>query len=221
MEACWTTKPIDLSLPIQDGQRGVTIEPARSLETDGWNATTLHLYSHSGTHMDAPLHFGVSKHSIDEYPLERLMGKAWIARVAGDCSSRWLQVEDLGPIAEQLEAGDSLLLQTGWSHRVAEPSYRDALPRISDELAHWCVDRGVKMLGVEPPSVANVNDLEELTRIHQILLSGHIIIVEGLCNLEKIRSEQVFFMALPLKVMGGDGSPVRALAFELEDQSKG
>lgn len=214
MEALWKSIPIDLTLPIEDGQRGVAIETARTIEVDGWNATTLHLYSHSGTHMDAPLHFAVSDQTIDEYPLAKLMGKAWIARITGDCTNRWLEVKDLGPVADLVEPGDSLLLQTGWSQHVKEASYRDALPRISDELAKWCVTRGVKMLGVEPPSVANVNDLEELTRIHQILLSGHIVIVEGLCNLEKIQGQSVFFMALPLKVKGGDGSPVRAIAFE-------
>lgn len=213
----WKTVPIDLTLPVQDGQRGVQIEVAKTVETDGWNATTLHLYSHSGTHMDAPLHFGVSEQTIDEYPLSSLMGKAWVARIDGDCTSRWIQLKDLGEIAEKVEPGDSLLLQTGWSHRVEETSYRDALPRISDELATWCVECGVKILGVEPPSVANVNDLEELTRIHRILLSGGIVIVEGLCNLELLQGESVFFMALPLKIKGGDGAPVRAIAFELQE----
>lgn len=213
----WKHDPVDLTMPIQDGQRGVQIEIAKTVETDGWNASTLHLYSHSGTHMDAPLHFGVSEESIDEYPLSALMGRAWVARIQGDCTSKWLQVEDIGAIAGKLEPGDSLLLQTGWSHLVNDASYRDALPRISDELALWCVDQGVKILGVEPPSVANVNDLEELSRIHRILLSGGVVIVEGLCNLASLKGESVFFMALPLKVKGGDGAPVRAIAFEQQE----
>lgn len=213
----WGTVPVDLTMPIQNGQRGVQIDIAKTVESDGWNATTLHLYSHSGTHMDAPLHFGVSDQTIDEYPLSALMGRAWVARIQGDCTSRWLQVADLGAIQDKIERGDSLLLQTGWSHRVNDASYRDALPRISDELAEWCVERGVKILGVEPPSVANVNDLEELTRIHRILLSGGIVIVEGLCKLESLKGDSVFFMALPLKVKGGDGSPVRAIAFEQQE----
>lgn len=213
----WNSVPVDLTMPVQHGQRGVQIEIAKTVEADGWNATTLHLYSHSGTHMDAPLHFGVSDETIDEYPLSSLMGKAWVARIEGDCTSRWLQVKDLGGIAEKVGPGDSLLLQTGWSHRAGESSYRNALPRISDELATWCVERGVKILGVEPPSVANVNDLEELTRIHHLLLAGGIVIVEGLCNLELLQGESVFFMALPLKIKGGDGAPVRAIAFEQQD----
>ena len=68
------------------------------------------------------------------------------------------------------------------------------------------------MLGVEAPSVADVNNLEELTEIHRILLEGDVIIVEGLANLDRIEQEQFLFAALPLKVRGGDGAPCRAFA---------
>jgi len=65
---------------------GVSIEPAKTVDEDGWNATTLHLYSHCGTHMDAPLHFGVSERTIDEIPLESLMGPAWVVDLSGASS---------------------------------------------------------------------------------------------------------------------------------------
>ncbi len=213
----FNSPPIDLTLSLADGQRGVAFETARTVEKDGWNARTLHLYSHCGTHMDSPLHFGVSEQTIDEFPLSDCMGKAWVVRIAGDCTRRLLTVSDLGGVAETLQPGDSLLLQTGWSHFVNEDKYRDALPRISEELAKWCVDKGVKILGVEPPSVADVHNLEEVTRIHRILLSGGVIIVEGLTHLELLKGPTVYFMALPLKVVNGDGAPVRALAFEFDD----
>jgi len=216
----FTSPPIDLTLSLADGQRGVAFETARTVEKDGWNARTLHLYSHCGTHMDSPLHFGVSEQTIDEFPLSDCMGKAWVVRIAGDCTRRLLTVSDLGGVAETLQPGDSLLLQTGWSHFVNEDKYRDALPRISEDLAKWCVDKGVKILGVEPPSVADVHNLKEVTHIHRILLSGGVIIVEGLTHLELLKGPKVYFMALPLKVAGGDGAPVRALAFEMDDESR-
>ena len=70
------------------------------------------------------------------------------------------------------------------------------------------------MIGVEPPSVAEINNASEVTDIHQILLSGGVVIVEGLSNLEALQRSKVFFVALPLKIEGGDGSPCRALAIE-------
>ena len=100
---------IDLTLPLQDGQRGVSIERARQIETDGWNATTLHLYSHCGTHMDAPQHFGVTNQTIDQIPLEQCMGPAWVVDLTGIEPRALIQVGDLGPVRDNLRAGDGLL----------------------------------------------------------------------------------------------------------------
>lgn len=205
---------IDLTVPLENGLRGVSIDSARTLEADGWNATTLGLYSHCGTHMDAPLHFGVSDRTIDQVPLDRCMGPAWVVDLTGIEPRTLIGTDDLGQIRDKVGAGDGLLLRTRWSERIGNPSYRNALPRVSEELARWCAEKGVRLLGVEPPSVADVNNLRELTAVHEILLGAEIIIVEGLTNLDQIRSERVTFMAFPLKVKGGDGSPVRAFAIE-------
>src|SRR5690606_33623757 len=114
-----------------------------------------------------------------------------------------LEPSQLGAAAERFRPGDSLLLRTGWSTHVSDPAiYRDSLPRISEALARWCVDRSVKLLGVEPPSVADVNDLPEVTRIHQILLGGGVTIVEGLTALDQLTQDRVLFGALPLKLAG-------------------
>lgn len=208
------TRIIDLTVLLQNGQRGVSIEPARTLANDGWNATTLGLYSHCGTHMDAPLHFGVSDQTIDQIALDRCMGPAWVADLAGIEPRALIGVEHLGRIEGNVRAGDGLLLRTGWSRRIGNPSYRNALPRVSVELAQWCAEKGVRVLGVEPPSVADVNHIEELTAVHRILLGAGVIVVEGLANLDQIRSDKVMFIALPLRIAGGDGSPVRAIAIE-------
>lgn len=205
---------VDLTVPLENGFPGVSIEPAKTLERDGWNATTLHLYSHCGTHMDAPTHFGVSRQTIDQIPLDRCMGPAWVVNLAGIKSRSLIRVADLGQVADRIQEGDSLLLRTGWSRHVKEPSYRDGLPRVSLELAEWSAAKKIRMLGVEPPSVADVNNREELTHVHQVLLHAGIIIVEGLANLDQIHRERVTFMAFPLKVDGGDGAPVRAFAIE-------
>ena len=73
---------------------------------------------------------------------------------------------------------------------------------------------GVRLLGVEPPSVADVNNLAEVTLIHRILLGSEIVIVEGLTNLDTIAHNRVLFCAAPLKIAGGDGSPCRAFAID-------
>jgi arylformamidase len=203
---------IDLTLPIHDGMRGFSWESKFTVERDGWNGRTLHLYSHCGTHMDSPFHFAAGPTTIDQIPLDRCCGTAHVVKLPNTQPSEWLTVAHLGPLAESFPADDVLLLATGWSQYVDQPAiYRDGLPRVSDELATWCVERRVKLLGVEPPSVANVNDLPEVTRIHRILLGGNVVIVEGITQLLTLPPE-VEFIAAPLKIQGSDGSPCRAWA---------
>jgi arylformamidase len=206
------TRLVDLTLTLRPGMPGVAVEPARTLERDGWNASTFSLYSHCGTHMDAPLHFGVSDETIDQLDVTRCVGLAWVADLTPIEPRALIDVQNLGDIATRLQPGESLLLRTDWSRRVGDASWRDELPRVSEALAHWCVRYGVRMLGVEPPSVADVNNLEEVTRIHRILLGGGVTIIEGLSGLDRLRSRRVRLIALPLKIAGADGAPARVVA---------
>jgi arylformamidase len=187
------------------------------LHKEGWNATTLHVYSHAGTHMDAPLHFGVSDETIDTIPLEKFFSKrTWVVKLLNLPNSYLIKLPDILPQLADFQQGDSIILRTDWSKKLGadkENSYRNALPRISEELAYWMVENKVQMLGVEPPSVADVNDMEEVTKIHQILL-GNVIIVEGICNLAQIQQNCIEIIALPLKIEGCDGSPCRVIAIE-------
>jgi kynurenine formamidase len=210
---------IDLTLTVGPGMPGVSFEPFHTVREHGWNSSTLHLYSHSGTHMDAPVHFAAGDGTIDRVPLDRCLGPAWVADLTGIEPRAVIAMAHLGAVAEKLRPGDGLLLKTGWSQYVGRPEvYRNQLPRVSRELAAWCVDRQVRVLGVEPPSVADVHNLDEVTAVHRILLGGGVIIVEGLTNLDALREERVIFGAMPLKIEGGDGSPCRAFALEGEDQ---
>lgn len=209
-----TSRFIDLTRTLHSDMVGVEFESARTVEKDGWNAQYLRLYSHIGTHMDAPFHFGISNETIDDFTPEQLMGKAWLVRIEAAKAQQLLLPSDMQAIEEKIQAGDNLLIRTDWSKVEDYATFRDKLPRISPELAHWCVEKGVNMLGVEPPSVADVNNLEEVTEVHRILLEGGVIIVEGLVNLDQIQSDTVWFIALPLKIADGDGAPIRAIAVE-------
>lgn len=205
---------IDLTMLYTKDVAGYDFEIAKTVEKDGWNARTLQLYSHAGTHMDAPFHFGVNKGTIDDFSPKQLVGKAWVARIKIKQAQQLLSISDLGKILKKIKAGDSLLIRTDWSQHIGQAKYRNKLPRISEELAQWCVQYQVRMLGVEPPSVADVNNLEEVTNIHNILLGGDVIIIEGLMNLDQIKKESVMLVALPLKIKGGDGAPARVIVFE-------
>ncbi|MBM3458769.1 MAG: cyclase family protein [Armatimonadetes bacterium] len=208
---------LDLTLPFRRDMRGFDWEHRFTLERDGWNARTLHLYSHAGTHMDAQVHFVAGPETLDQIALERCCGRPRVAHLPETRPREWLTPAHLGPLEQSFQPGEILLLATGWSRYREQPEvYRDGLPRVGDELARWCVDRSVKLLGVETPSVCDVNSLEELTRIHRILLLGGVVIVEGLTGLEQVRDGVGWFVAAPLKIEGGDGCPCRAFVVNPE-----
>ncbi|MCO8121971.1 cyclase family protein [Stieleria sp. TO1_6] len=208
-------KIFDLTLRLEKGLRGVDYESKYTLQRDGWNARTLHLYSHCGTHMDAPFHFGAGSQTIDQIPIADCFGPAWVVPLDGLADRTPITVDHLGPVAENAIPGDAILLRTLWSRHVGDPDhYRDHFPPISPELGRWMADRQIRMVGVEPPSVGDVNDLPAVTEIHQILLGAGIIIVEGLTGMEQLSDPKCLFGAMPLKVADGDGAPCRAFAIE-------
>ena len=209
---------IDLSVTLYDGIRGLTTEPHTTIAGDGYNTTTLHLYSHAGTHMDAPRHFVEGGGTIDEVNLAVCAGPAEVIDLSDTGPDALIEVADLALHEGRVVPGAHLLLRTDWSLRLGDDDYRSHMPRVSLPLARWLVERGVALLGVETPSVASVRQGREaeLRDVHRTLLQGGVVIVEGLCNLHQLRREVVEFVALPLKVHGCDGSPVRAIAIEEE-----
>jgi kynurenine formamidase len=205
------THLIDLTLTAYHGMRGVEIHPHTHLDQEGYNTTQLKLYSHAGTHADAPRHFLRDGLTLEQVDIHQCVGPALVINVAHKAPNSLITVADLGSRAAEIQPGARVLLYTGWDQHAELPDYRTHFPRISRELAHWLVERGVWLVGVETPSVAALHDRQELTEVHQILLAGQVVIVECLCNLHRLPST-VFFIALPLKIQGGDGSPVRAVA---------
>lgn len=207
---------VDLSLPVNNQMPSVSIRTAKQLDVDGWNATTLELYSHCGTHMDAPCHFLPGGRTLDQQDLSVCVGPAWVLDLTPTQPAALLTPQDLVDYEDRIVAGSRLLFRTDWYRRYGKPEYRSQLPRISIELAQWLVERKVALIGVEGPSVADVNNMRELTDVHQTLFRGGVLIVEGLANLDQLQQSQVEFIALPLRVTMGDGSPVRAIAIERE-----
>src|SRR5262245_31159367 len=104
---------VDLTLTLREGMRGVSLEQAKSFERAGWNARTLHLYSHAGTHMDAPTHFAAGPGTIDRTPLQRCMSWAWVVNLDGLADKTLITVRHLGAVATKFTPGESLLLRTG------------------------------------------------------------------------------------------------------------
>jgi len=204
----------DLTHAFAPGFEGYRSAAAKTKSEDGWNARELTFYSHAGTHMDAPRHFIDDGPTLEQLDLGQCVGPCRLVNLAPIEPRALITVESLGADAEEIRPGERLLLRSDWHKRRGAPEYRHGLPRVSEELARWFAAKPIAFLGVEPPSVADVNSLTEVTLIHEILLGAGIVIAEGLRDLDKIREPVFELVALPLKIEGGDGCPARVIALE-------
>ncbi len=199
-------KVIDLTLPIKD-----ILQPDDQAKQHGITMSWLHIHSHAGTHMDAPLHFLPSGHSMETMPLEKCVGPAIVVDMTHKEWNSIITVDDLLPYADQIGQGSRVLIRTDWDQHYGQEHYESMFPRIGVDSAEWLAARGIVLIGVEHPSVAALNSIEELTAVHHAFLKHNIVIVEGLAGLRHLPA-RVTFVALPLKLVGGDGTPTRAVA---------
>jgi kynurenine formamidase len=205
---------VDLSLTLFDGMQGVELQPHSKFADQGSCTTNLHLFSHAGTHLDAPAHFLGEARTVDQLELTKCLGPALVIDLSHKPPDSLITVDDLQSLSARIAPGARLLLRTDWGEHAGKPDYRTSFPRISLELAEWLAERGIWLLGVEAPAVASLQDREELKAVHRTLLQAEIVIVESLANLSDLQNDEVFFIALPLKIAGCDGSPLRAVAIE-------
>lgn len=212
------SKLIDLSHPLEHGQPGfpgdpaLTIAPHDTTASAGYNTTRLSMSSHQGTHLDAPLHFFDDGRTLDELDPERCYGPASLIDLAPGGSlepNTALTPEAFQPQAELFQPGARILYRTGWDSRFPRAEFFSGYPSLTAAAARWIASRRIALLGMDTPSPS-----QDWLEIHQILLApeAEIVIVESLANLAKL-PPRFTFIGFPLKIKGGDGSPVRAVAW--------
>jgi arylformamidase len=174
------------------------------------NLGAISMSVHNGTHADARFHFDTNGESIEKAPLETYLGRATVVDLAQAFSQskekHLITIEDLRPSAEQIAATSRLLVKTGrWSDSTVFPNQ---IPVIAADVPAWLQKNGVKLLGMDLPSVDEI-DSKSLQNHHALARAG-IAILESL-DLSEVASGIYQFAALPLKIAGGDGAPVRAI----------
>lgn len=206
-------KIIDLSMDIYHEAPTFAFDPKCSVvihntvESIGYNITQISMSTHQGTHLDAPYHFIDNGMTVDKIPLETMVGKAFKIDMSHKNPKEPLTVNDFLPYESKIVKGTRIVYQTGWDKTFPDKSYFSDFPYLTKELADWFVKKEIALLGMDTPT-PNPNDW---MYIHHSLLGKEIIIVEGLANLEKIEEDEFTLIALPLKISGRDGSPVRAV----------
>ena len=173
--------------------------------------------SHTGTHVDSPSHLIEGGGTIDQVPLNVLVGPATVVKFPNCEPNRKIAVDDVRAQIGDRRDVQRILFRYDWSDHWGDISYYTRSPHLSRETCEYIVDIGVKLVGQDAPSPDDPRDSPGSDRDslnHKILLGAGIVNVEYLTNLRAIQSDEIEFIALPLKVLGGDGAPARCIAIE-------
>ena len=193
----------DLSVPIENemfvypGDPEVKIEKTILIEESGCNVSRLCIGTHSGTHVDMPLHFIKNGDGCTDISLEKCMGRAYVAPCA-----------ILGGVVmppENIPECEILLVSTGWDELYGSKQFFENVPPLSEEFAEIAKRLNLKAIGVDLPTVDKDGFL------HRALLGSGILIYETLFGLSEISGKCGTFVGAPLKISTGDASPVRAV----------
>lgn len=210
---------IDLSEALYHNCPGNPAFPPCELSTkmlhavSGWCAEELRLFTHLGTHVDAPYHRFPTGARLDEIPLERLVCQAVCIAADKAGAGAPIGVEVLAEYAGGVEPGSALLLRTGWGDRRANTEeYLYRSPWLSREAAEWVVARGLVGVGIDHFSIGGAQP-QNVTIPHDILLIAGLWIAEGLCIPPELTRLGPFLLVVaPLALTGASGAPARVLA---------
>lgn len=185
---------------------------------------------HGGTHLDAPIHFAQGRWTVEQIPLDRLVGDAVVVDVSATCATQpdyqvsvadftaWEQAH--GPLAE----GTIVLIRTDYSRRWPDAEKylgtgergesavsKLHFPGLHPDAARWLGEtRKVKAVGIDTASIDYGQS--SLFESHRVLYERNVPGFENLTNLDRLPARGARVIALPMKIKGGSGAPLRAIA---------
>lgn len=225
------THPFDQQTVYWPTARPFRLEPvAHGVTPGGWwyAANDFCAAEHGGTHLDAPIHFAEGRWTADQIPLDRLVGPAAVVDVSGKATGdadALLTRADL----ERAEAGDGripdgaiVLVRTGWAARwpdrarylgTATPGDTEHLhfPGVGQEAAEWLTTaRRIRAIGIDTASIDRGQSHD--FPAHRAFANANVPIFENLAGLDALPPRGATFIGLPMKIGGGSGGPLRAVA---------
>ena len=204
------TLPVSPELPVWPGDPPIEITPvSRTVAGVGYNSSRIAFPSHCGTHVDPPWHAAHGGATLSEIPLERWVGPCQVVRI-DDAVDR-IAPEHLEGAA--IAAGTTrLLLRTRNSAHWGKRPFTFAADYVALSLAaaHWLVDRGIQLVGIDALSFEPYDSDDS---VHRLVLGSGLIAIEGL-DLSAVPAGFYGLVCLPLKIEGGDGAPARVILLD-------
>jgi kynurenine formamidase len=214
-------------------EEGFVLEPELQGFTERgyfYSSNRFRTAEHGGTHMDAPIHFAENGHTVDEVPLERLVGEAVLVDVEAACRAdrdhlvSRADLEDWEARHGRIPDRAIVLLRTGfgrhWPDRLAymgtdergpDAVARLHFPGLQPDAARWLIaERRIRAIGLDTPSIDHGPSRDFWA--HRVLFEENVPAFENLANLESLPARGFHVVALPMKIRGGSGAPLRVIA---------
>ncbi len=226
MQVIDLTMKITPSMKVFPGSPQPCFIPWSRFDLHGYDSEAMFMSTHTGTHVDAPSHFKPGLASIDMISADRLVSNATLIRVE-KTANQLIERQDLG---DQIRQGDAVVIATGWESRSGNSNYMSENPGLSEQAAQYLARKKVNAVAIDSPSIDAGADTKKFVA-HNILLSSNILVVENLCNLDKVvrrssnnstknssataAADTTFTFTIiisPLKLGGATGSPARVFA---------
>lgn len=221
------TLPIDHDIPVWPSFPPVDVERTALAARDGFTMEKVTMRTHTATHIDSPRHFVPEGKSLDDFPIDKFMGEGVVLDLTDVGNAATIGVDDLEPYESEIQAGDVVMLNTGWDrYHGHTPEWLFEFPHLGGDASQWLADQGAKAVGIDTQSVGGWFDEapahEPTTDVHPAdshlpLLENDVIPIEELANLDAVRdgadARRAYFCYTPLNIQDTSGCSVRAFAY--------
>ncbi len=203
------THTISEDMPVYPGDNAPRIIRFYNHNKDGFQELELALSTHTGTHIDCPLHFFEGEASTESMSVNSFFGTAVVINCFGLKGE--IPLSEIEKHRNRLEDTDFLLFNTGYDKWWGLEKYFNEFPSLSENAANYLLSFKLKGIGFDTISADHI--ASENFPIHNLLLKNNVVIIENLTGLSNLPGHDFYFSCFPLKIVGGDGSPVRAVAY--------
>ncbi len=203
---------ISEDMPVYPGTEGPKLTPANTYEKDGFKETLMAMYTHTGTHMDPPAHLFAGRTTLDQFPVDQFIGRALVIDCTALKDGERVPLELITRYGCKADEAEFLLFRFDWDKHWGTPAYFGNYPYLSDEAVDYIIHTRKKGVGLDVIGIDPIDDIH-LTIHRKLFAENEIVVIENLMNLDQVGDDLFWFMALPLKHVDADGSPIRAIAF--------
>jgi arylformamidase len=181
------------------------------MDVHNYDSEVMFMSTHTGTHMDAPSHFVSDASSIDKISVRRFISNAVLIKIKKG-SNQLITADEIEASNVSIMEGVTIVFSTLWENKVSKAYFFSHSPGLAEDAAKYLINKKVNAVCIDSPSVDRGSDSS--FSVHKLLLSREILVVENLCNLNKLSSQYFTLIMTPLKLFGASGSPIRAIAVE-------